>query len=75
MTTWRDRRRWRKELRDVPLNQLRGMVGGSHFYQTPGKQRWAEWWLWRREHALALGSLGVAVIGAVITAIGLYLRG
>jgi hypothetical protein len=36
MTTWRDRRRWRKELRDVPLDPLRGMVKGSHFYATPG---------------------------------------
>jgi hypothetical protein len=24
----------------VPLDQLRDMVRGSHFYATPGKQRW-----------------------------------
>jgi hypothetical protein len=75
MTTWRDHRRWRKELRDVPLDQLRGMVRGSHFYATSGKQRWAERWLWRREHA---DKIIMAVIGLgslIVAAIALFLRG
>ena len=79
MTTWRDRRRWRKELRDVPLDQLRGMVNGSHFYATPGKQRWAERWLWRREHAIEdwYKIIGVVIgLGTlIVAAVGLYLRG
>jgi len=75
MTTWRDRRRWRKDLRDVPLDRFREMVRRSHFYATPGKQRWAERWLWRREHALALIGTIIAAIAAVIAAIGLYLKG
>lgn len=35
MTTWRDRRRWRKELRDVPLDQFRGMVRGLTLLPDP----------------------------------------
>jgi hypothetical protein len=75
MTTWRDRRRWRKELRDVPLDQLRGMVRGSHFYATQGKQRWAERWLWRRENALALAGTGIGLGSLIVAAIALYLKG
>jgi hypothetical protein len=75
MTTWRDRRRWRRELRDVPLDQFRGMVKGSHFYATPGKQRWAERWLWRREHADKIIGGAIGLGSLIVAAIGLYLRG
>jgi hypothetical protein len=73
---WRERRRWRKELRAVPLHQLRGMVQGSHFYQNPDKQRWAERWLWRRENLpdLAL-KLGSGLIVALGSAIAIYYLG
>jgi hypothetical protein len=30
------------------------MVQGSHFYATPGKQRWAARWVWRQENAFLL---------------------
>jgi hypothetical protein len=74
MTTWRDRRRWRTELRDVPLDQLRGMVRGSHFYATPGKQRWAEWLLWQRENRVAIVGLVIALGSLIVGAVGLYLK-
>jgi hypothetical protein len=61
------------------LDQLRGMVKGSHFYATPGKQRWAERWLWRREHAIEdwYKIIGVVIgLGTlIVAAVGLYLRG
>jgi hypothetical protein len=77
MTTWRDRCRWRKELRNVPLDQLRGMVRGSHFYAIPEKQRWAERWLWRREHADKITIIGLVIgLGSlIVAAVGLYLKG
>ena len=50
MEWWQQRRKWRKELENVPLSHLRGMVERRMFYQTPGKQRWAERLLWRKEH-------------------------
>jgi hypothetical protein len=69
-TRWRerrrDKRRWRRENKDVPLHQLRGTV----FYENPAKQRWVKWWLWRREHLwnnpIALAGLAVAVGGPVV---------
>jgi hypothetical protein len=51
---WRDRRReqrrWSRELRDVPLSQLRGMVERDVFWQNPKKRRWAKRRLWWREN-------------------------
>jgi hypothetical protein len=67
MPTWSDRRRWSKELEDVSPDQFRAMVKGSHFHATPGKQRWAEQRLWRRENGLALSALAASVIGIVIS--------
>jgi len=46
------------------------MVDRAVFHQSPGKQRWAAGWVWRREHRLQLASLGVgclAVIAAFLT--------
>jgi hypothetical protein len=45
----REQRRWSRELRDVPLSQLRGMVKGDAFWQNPKKRRWAKRRLWWRE--------------------------
>jgi len=68
LASWRERARWRRGLRDVPLDQLREMVKRSAFHATPGKQQWAEQWLWRREHlynnpipfaGLAIGALAM----------------
>ena len=64
---WSERRRWRRELRNVPPRQLRSMVDSSAFYQTPGKQRWAERWVWRREHRLQLATLAIGVLGLIAT--------
>jgi hypothetical protein len=38
--TWHQRRRWRRELKDVPLHQLRGMVERSSIKLR--EERWAE---------------------------------
>jgi hypothetical protein len=43
------------------------MVDSSAFYQTPGKQRWAERWVWRREHRLQLATLAIGVLGLIAT--------
>jgi hypothetical protein len=52
--TWQQWRQWHDENKDVPLEQFRNSVKtGSTWYQTPGKQRWAEWELFRREHLTA----------------------
>jgi hypothetical protein len=51
MPLWdRDRRQWSRELRQVPLSQLRGMVERDVFWQNPKKRRWAKRRLWWREH-------------------------
>jgi hypothetical protein len=52
----------------MPMDQLRGMVRQSAFYETPGKQRWAERWLWRREH---LYNNPVALVGLVVAALAM----
>jgi hypothetical protein len=39
---WREQRRWSRELRDVPLSHLRGMVERDVFWQSPKKRRWAK---------------------------------
>jgi hypothetical protein len=47
-------RQWRDEHKGVSNPQFRKMVeAGSTWYQTPGKQRWAEWELFRRERLTA----------------------
>jgi hypothetical protein len=46
----REERTWRREMKDVPLSQLRGMVERSLFYQNPKKQRWLKRYLWRKEN-------------------------
>jgi hypothetical protein len=64
---------WTQQHKDVPTPQFRNMVNaGSTWYQTPGKQRWGEWELWRREHHLTARIL--TIIGLIIALIGV-LRG
>jgi hypothetical protein len=74
LSWWRERRRWRTEMKDMPLHQLRGMVERYAYHQNPEKQQWAEWWLWRREklwgHPIALTGLAVAMFGPIIGWIG-----
>jgi hypothetical protein len=57
----------------VPLYQFRAMVERSQFYGEPGKQRWAERYLWFQEHRgimlTILGALLATWLGAVITAL------
>ncbi len=51
MPWWdRDHRRWSREMRDVPLSQLRGNVDHDLFWQNPKKRRWAKRRLWWREN-------------------------
>jgi hypothetical protein len=59
----------------VPLDQLRDMVRGSHFYATPGKQRWAERRLWRRGHALTIIGVMIGLGSLIVAAVALYLKG
>ena len=70
---WSDRRRWRREMKNMPLHQLRANVQSTAFYKDPAKQRWwASRWLWRREKLwgnpgllVAIASLAVAIAGLV----------
>ena len=47
---WREERTWRRENKDVPLGQLRGIVERDLFWQNPRKRRWAKRYLWRKEN-------------------------
>jgi hypothetical protein len=74
----REQRRWRRELRDVPLSQLRGMVERDVFWQNPKKRRWAKRRLWWREHRwvgiiVTVLTLLIGTAAAVGTYINLYL--
>jgi hypothetical protein len=62
----RDHRQWRRELRDVPLSHLRGMVERDLFWQNPKKRRWAKRRLWWREHRW---------VGVIVTVLGLLTAG
>ena len=61
----RDRRRWNREHRDVPLHQFRAMVERSQFYGEPGKQRWAERRLFFQEHHAAFIIAALTILGAI----------
>jgi hypothetical protein len=50
------------------------MVRRSAFHETPGKQRWAERWLWRREHSIALFAAAVTAIGVIVAILSLLVR-
>ena len=72
---WRERARWRAELRDVRLDELRRMVQHSVFHQTPGKQQWAAGWLRRREHLynpITLAGLALGALGMIATYLKLF---
>jgi hypothetical protein len=49
------------------------MVSRSAFHETPGKQRWAEQWLWRREQLYNPITLAGLAIGA-LAMIAAYLK-
>jgi hypothetical protein len=71
---WREQRGWDRELQDVPLSQLRGIVERDLFWQNPKKRRWAKRRLWWREHR---GWLFVTVIGpliAIASMVGTYIN-
>jgi hypothetical protein len=65
-------RQWRDQHKGVSTPQFRKMVeAGSTWYQTPGKQQWAEWELFRREHLTAriikiAGLIIIPLIGVII---------
>jgi anti-sigma-K factor RskA len=71
---WREQRTWRRELKDVPLTQLRGMVERSLFYQNPKKQRWAKRYLWRQENLWRVDRALIAILIALAGAIAGYLK-
>jgi len=66
---WRDRRRWHREHRDVPLHQFRAMVERSQFYGEPGKQRWAERRLWFLEQRATFITTTLIILGTIIAAL------
>jgi|SRR5689334_7716994 len=75
---WREQARWRGELRNVPRSQLRSMVERSAFHQTPGKQQWAERWLWRRTNLydpLKIVPILAAILGMIVGLLGLIRKG
>jgi hypothetical protein len=59
----------RRELRNVPLHQFRANVERSHFYEEPGKQRWAERRLFFQEHHAAFIVVGLTILGAIFVAL------
>ena len=67
---WQQRRQWRREMKDVPLHQLRGNVHRQAFYQNPAKQRWAARWLWRREKLWNNPGVMVGIVSLIVTVIG-----
>jgi hypothetical protein len=65
-------RQWRDENKGVSNPQFRKMVeAGSTWYQTPGKQQWAEQELQRREHHLTDRNIKIA--GLILTFIGVII--
>jgi hypothetical protein len=70
--SWSECRRWDRENENVPWDRFRS----SMFYQTPGKQRWAEWRLWRHEkiwgHPLRLTTVGLGAVGLIGKFCGLF---
>jgi hypothetical protein len=78
MPWWdRDHRRWSRELQQVPLSQLRGMVERDVFWENPKKRRWAKRRLWWREHygwvILTMLTVLISTAAMVGTYINLYL--
>jgi anti-sigma-K factor RskA len=71
---WREQRSWRSEMKNVPLPQLRGNVERSLFWQNPKKQRWAEWYLWRKENLWRFDRVLIAMLIALAAAIAGYLN-
>jgi len=71
---WREQRAWSKELRDVPLSQLRGIVERDLFWKNPKKRRWAKRRLWWREHRGWLIVTVVTLLIAFASMIAGYLK-
>lgn len=69
MKWWRDRRRWHREHRDVPLHHFRAMVERSMFYGEPGKQRWAERRLFFQTYHAKFIIAGLTILGAIFVAL------
>jgi hypothetical protein len=70
--TWQQWLQWTRENKGVATPTFRRMVDtGSTWYQTPGKQRWAEWELFRREYLTAriitIAGLIIALLGVLLT--------
>jgi len=67
----REQRTWRRDHKDVPLSQLRGMDERSQYYQNPKKQRWLKRYLWRKENLWrfdrALIAMFIALAAAIAT--------
>jgi hypothetical protein len=78
--TWQQWRQWREENKGVSTPQFRKMVeAGSTWYQTPGKQQWAEWELRRRERPpltdriiKIAGLIIIPLIGVIIALLALW---
>lgn len=75
--TWQQWLQWSREHKGVATPTFRKMVDtGSTWYQTPGKQQWAEWELWRRKHLTAriikIAGLILTFIGVIIALLALW---
>jgi anti-sigma-K factor RskA len=70
----REQRTWRREMKDVPLSQLRGNVERLLFYQNPRKQRWAKRYLWRQENLWRVDRVLIGILIALAGTIAGYLN-
>ena len=57
---------WHREFRDAGLEHVRRMVAISGYHATPGKLRFARGWVRVHDHAIALITLGLAVLGMIV---------
>ena len=71
---WREERSWRRENKNVPLSQFRGIVDRDLFYQNPRKRRWAKRYLWRKENLWRVDQVLFAILIALAAAIAGYLN-
>jgi hypothetical protein len=64
-----DQRTWRREYRDVPLGQFRGIVERDLFLQNPKKRRWAKRRLWWRDNRGWVSTTVIAMLALCIGAL------
>jgi hypothetical protein len=68
MASWRERRAWRAEFRDLGVRQTADRERISAWHQTPGKLEEARRWLRQQEYRPYLLGAGIGLGGAIIGA-------